>query len=115
MAINTPASVSSMEHTEMKVIYFSNEFPNEDLQELLRRLNRHSKDRTHPVLARFVEEATAAVREEIRLLPATSRALIPTFESIADFADHPELRKGPLGGSIDGVLLGLVELGAFIG
>ncbi|KAK6222859.1 Type I Iterative PKS [Pestalotiopsis sp. IQ-011] len=115
MAINTPASISSMEHTEMKVIYFSNEFPNEDLQELLRRLNRHSKDRTHPVLARFVEEATAAVREEIRLLPATSRALIPTFESIADFADHPDLRKGPLGGSIDGVLLGLVELGAFIG
>nr|APX43975.1 polyketide synthase [Pestalotiopsis microspora] len=115
MAIDTPASVASMERNEMKVIYFSNEFPNEDLQELLRRLNRHSKDRQHPVLARFVEEATAAVREEIRLLPASSRALIPTFESIVDFADHPSLRKGPLGVSIDGVLLGLVELGAFIG
>lgn len=99
----------------MKLAYFSNEFPHDDLHELLRRLHVHSKDRRHPILARFIEEATIAIREEIRHLPTALKALIPPFETIFNFADHSELRKGPLCGSIDGVLLCAVELGTFIG
>lgn len=112
----TPSSDSQEEHRKMKLAYFSNEFPHDDLHELVRRLHVHSKDRKHIILATFIEQATEAIREEIRLLPAALRALIPPFQTILNFADHSELRKGPpLCGAIDGVLLCAVELGTFIG
>lgn len=99
----------------MKLVYFSNEFPHDDLQDLLRRLHNHSKDRRHTVLSRFIDEATLAIRDEARQLPTALNALIPPFETILDFANYPELRKGPLSGSVDGVLLCVVELATFIG
>ncbi|KAH7303307.1 hypothetical protein B0I35DRAFT_365198 [Stachybotrys elegans] len=99
----------------MKLVYFSNEFPHDDLQQLLRDLRRHSKDRRHPILARFFEEATLAIRQEARHLPSNLAAQIPTFESILDFVDFADLREGPLCGSIDGILLCLVEIGSLIG
>ena len=113
--IYTPTSDSQGESCKMKLAYFSNEFPHDDLQELLRRLHVHSKDRRHTILARFIDEATLAIRDEVRLLPTALKALIPPFETIFNFVDHSELRKGPLCGSIDGVLLCAVELGTFIG
>ncbi|KAK3680667.1 polyketide synthase [Podospora appendiculata] len=99
----------------MKLGYFGNEFPHDDLTGLFRRLYAHSKDRRHPSLANFIQEATLAVREEVRLLPATLRALVPPFETIFNLADHAELRSGPLGGSVDGMLLCAVQLATFIG
>lgn len=115
----TPSSpstaASDLSGDKMKIIHFSNEFPYDDKQTLFRELHSHSKDRNHPVLAHFLEEATRAVREEIRLLPSALKATIPPFESILNFVDFVELSKGPLNGSIDGVLLCIVELGAFIG
>ncbi|KAH8807225.1 putative polyketide synthase, partial [Xylogone sp. PMI_703] len=99
----------------MKLIYFSNEFPFDDLHTLCRELHQRSKDRRHPILALFLEQATRAIREEVRQLPTVLRALIPPFESILNFADFADLRKGPLCGSIDGILLCTVELGIFIG
>ena len=99
----------------MRLVYFSNEFPHDDLQNLFRGLHQHSKDRRHPILARFLEEATFAVRDEIRQLSTVQKALVPPFESILNFSDFANLRKGPLGGSIDGVLLCTLELGALIG
>lgn len=101
--------------SKMKVVYFSNEFPNDDLHGLLRELANHSRDRRHPILAQFLDEATLAIRDEVRQLPAAQRALVPTFESVLTLADFADLRKGPLGGSVDGVLLSIVELGTFIG
>jgi hypothetical protein len=115
MAIYTPPSDSQDESCKMKLVYFSNEFPHDDLQGLLRRLHNHSKDRRHPILARFIDEATLAIRDEVRRLPNKLEELIPPFETILNFADQPELRKGPLCGSVDGVLLCLVELGTYIG
>ena len=100
---------------KMKLIYFSNEFPPDDLQNLLRELHNHSKDRRHPILAQFLNEATIAIREEVRLLPAGLRALIPPFETILNFADFADLQKSQLCGSIDGILLCTVELGSLIG
>ncbi|MCJ1247985.1 Atrochrysone carboxylic acid synthase Agnpks1 [Trapelia coarctata] len=115
MAIYTPPSDSLGESCKMKLIYFSNEFPHDDLQGLLRRLHNHSKDRRHPILARFIDEATLAIRDEVRRLPTELKELIPPFETILNFADQSELRKGPLCGSVDGILLCLVELGTYIG
>lgn len=99
----------------MKLVYLGNEFPYDDLATLLRELHQHSKDRTHPILARFIEEATLALREEIRQLSTVLKDLIPPFESILNFVDFADLRKGQLCGSIDGILLCVVEIGAVIG
>ncbi|KAF4536149.1 Beta-ketoacyl synthase [Lasiodiplodia theobromae] len=114
MPIYTPPSDSQDEPQEMRLVYFSNEFPHDDLQDLLRRLYNLSKDKRHPVLARFITEATSAIRDEVRELPTSLRELIPPFKTVLDLADHPELRKGPLCGSIDGVLLCVVELATII-
>lgn len=99
----------------MKLAYFSNEFPHDDLQDLLRRLHLHSKDRQYPILARFIDEATLAIRDEVRQLPAALKSLIPPLDTLFHLADFPGLRKGPLCGSVEGVLLCAVELGTFIG
>lgn len=111
----TPSSGSQGDFGKMKLTYFSNEFPHDNLNALFRRLWTHSKDRKHPVVANFIDEATVAIREEIRSLPTNLKALIPPFKTILNLADHADLRKGELCGSIDGVLLCVVELAAFIG
>ncbi|KAK4208426.1 hypothetical protein QBC37DRAFT_379096 [Rhypophila decipiens] len=120
MVLYTPSrsdtsSEGELVNLKMKLIYFSNEFPSDDLHQLLRDLRRHSKDRRHPTLARFLDEAALSIRQEIRDLPTVLKAQIPTFESILDFVDFAELREGPLCGSIDGILLCLVEIGSLIG
>jgi hypothetical protein len=116
MAIYTPSRSSSDEQsTKMNLVYFSNEFPHDDLQTLFYELHNHSKDRRHPILAQFLEEATLAIREEVRQLPTSLRVLIPTFENILDFLDFADLRKSQLSGSVDGVLLCTVEIGTLIG
>jgi hypothetical protein len=99
----------------MRVIYFSNEFPNDDLQGLLRQLHILSKDKRHPVLARFLDEATKVVRDEVRDLPTESKKLVPAFESIASLAGESTLRNSRLRGSIDGVLHCLLQLATYIG
>ncbi len=115
-AVNfTPSSGSQGDFGRLRLAYFSNEFPHDNLHLLLRRLWNHSKDRAHPLLAVFISEATLAIREEIRELPTELKSLIPAFQTIFDFADYPDLRRGQLSGSIDGVLLAAVEIAAFIG
>src|SRR4051812_29735313 len=57
----TPSTTESLvEPGKMKFGYFSNEFPRGDLKDLFRRLLSHSKDRRHPLLAIFIQEATLA-------------------------------------------------------
>jgi monodictyphenone polyketide synthase len=101
--------------SKMKLIYFSNEFPQDDLQTTFRELLNHSKDRRHPALARFLEEATIAIREEVRQLPTALRKLVPPFDTILNFADFADLRSGQLSGAIDGILLCVIEVGTLIG
>jgi len=102
------------ERCEMKVIYFSNEFQFDELPNLFRELHQRSKSRHHPILARFLQDSTLAIRDEVRQLPTELRKLVPTFEIILTFLDFPELRKGPLSGSVDGLLLCIAELGTLI-
>ncbi|KAL9094354.1 MAG: hypothetical protein Q9165_003495 [Trypethelium subeluteriae] len=99
----------------MELLFFSNEFPRDDLQDLFRRLHNHSKDKHHPILARFIDEATWTVKGEVRQLPAELKRLIPPFETILNWAENIELREGLLCGAIDGVLLVIVQLAAYIG
>lgn len=99
----------------MNLIYFNNDFPKGDLQVNLRHLHNHSKDNRHPILARFIYEATRAVRDEIQKLPSELKALIPPFDNISAWAENTELREGLLCGAVDGVLLVLVQLATYIG
>jgi hypothetical protein len=98
----------------MKVIYFSNEFQFDELPNLYRDIHQRSKSRHHPILAQFLQNGAIAVRDEVRQLPTELRRLVPTFETILAFLDFTELRKGPLSGSVDGILLCIAELGTLI-
>lgn len=119
MSLFTPSSPSTtssdMSVGKMQIVHFHNEFPYDDLATMYREMLAHSKDRGHPVLARFLDEATQAIREEMRLLPVALRAIVPPFESILDFVDFKDLLKGPLAASVEAILLIVVELGIFIG
>ena len=98
----------------MELIYFSNEFPKEDLQSIFRQVHSLSKDRSHPLLARFLTEATIAVKEEIARLPSKHRQLFSPFESLLAWAEDTDLRTGILCGAVDGVLLVLTQVAAYI-
>ncbi|KAJ5769696.1 Type I Polyketide synthases (Type I PKS) [Penicillium odoratum] len=111
----TPSSSSKEDFSRLKLVYFSNEFPPDALPNLVRQIHLHSKDRRHHILARFLEDATLAIRDEVRQLPPGLRSLVPSFESVLNFVEYPDLRTGPLGASIDGVLLCATELATFIG
>ena len=99
----------------MKVLYFSNELPNDDLQLLLKRLYLRSKSHRHPLLARFFEQATSAVRAEVRQLSSEQKKLFPSFESIIDLAGDLELRKSILRSSVGGVLPCFFQIATYIG
>lgn len=111
----TTSSDPDVESHRMKLVYFSNEFPKEDLQDVFRRLHNHSKDKHHPILAQFIYEVTWVVKEEIRQLPTELKQLIPPFESVFSWAEDTKLREGLICGAIDGVLLIVVQLATYIG
>ncbi|KAH6722851.1 putative polyketide synthase [Leptodontidium sp. MPI-SDFR-AT-0119] len=97
----------------MDLVYFGNEFP-QDGVDLFRRLHNSSKDQNHPLLAQFIDDSTAAVKDEIRRLPTELTQLIPPFETILSWVENPELREGLIGGAVDGVLLVVVQLAIYI-
>lgn len=113
----TPSSIagSSDEPTTMKVCYFGNEFPCGDIDDMFRRLHNHSKSKQHLLLAKFIEAATFVIREEVRSLSANFRAMFPPFETVFGLADNSNLRSGPLGDCVNGMLLCVVQLATFIG
>lgn len=115
MASYTPFSESQNGDNKLNLVYFSNEFPSEDLSYLLGRLHIHSKHHSHPILGRFLDEASRALREEVGKLRAELSILVPEFETVTALARESELRKGPLCTSIDGVLLCVLQLGMYIG
>ena len=98
----------------MELIYFSNEFPKEDLLGVFRQVHSLSKDRSHPLLARFLSEATIAVKEEIARLPSKHKQLFSPFENLLAWAEDTDLRAGLLCGAIDGVLLVITQLAAYL-
>lgn len=119
MVVYTPKTASQSDSDDdvykMSFIYFNNDFPGGDLQDQLRHLHTHSKDKSHPVLAQFIQEATRAVKDEIQTLPTELRTLLPSFDNIFTWADNTELREGLICGAVDGVLLIVTQLASYIG
>ncbi|EUC41199.1 hypothetical protein COCMIDRAFT_9064 [Bipolaris oryzae ATCC 44560] len=112
----TPTTDSSMEESSMlRIICFGNELPHDDLQHLMRQLHVHTKDQHHGLVARFIYEATQVLRDEVLQLPTALKSLVPPYESVLDLSSNSELRAGPLGASVDGVLLCAFQLASAIG
>lgn len=101
--------------SKLEIIYFGNELPNEDIQDLFRNLHLQSKKLAHPLLALFIENATQAVKDEVARLPSELKQLFPPFESVLSWADHIDLRDGLLCGAVMGVLLTIAQVGTYIG
>jgi asperthecin polyketide synthase len=99
-----------------KLVFFSHEFPCDDLQELFRCLQRQSRDSSLPLLATFLAECTSVLKEEALKLPQSLRDLLPPFQTVIALATaFDELQKGPLGGAWEGALLCILEIGMLIG
>lgn len=116
--METPSSLSTDEMNDdftAKLVFFSNELPNDDLLDLFRRLQKHSKDKRFRFLAMFLEECTAVVKEEALKLPQSLQDLLPSFETVLTLADRGGFRQGPLGGALESALLCVLEIGMFIG
>lgn len=111
----TRSEVTSAYNDKLRLIHFSNGFPNDDLPSLLRHLHNYSKDNNHQSLARLFDEADCAVRDEVRHLSVELSRLVPSFESIINLAEDTELRKSHLCGSTDGILLCVLQLATFLG
>lgn len=98
----------------MELVYFSNEFPRHDLQTLFRRVHHHSKNKELSTLAHFIDEATWAVKDEVRRLPTELKQLVGRFETLLSWAENIELREGLISGAVDGVLLIVAQIAIYI-
>ncbi|KAL5345167.1 Non-reducing polyketide synthase PKS8-1 [Pseudogymnoascus australis] len=117
MPVHTPITDSESDDgpRKMELIFFSNDFPRDDLHDVFRRLHNHSKDKHFPVLAQFIHESTWAIKDEIRQLPTELKQLIPPFNTLLAWAENTQLREGLICSAVDGVLLVLVQLATYIG
>jgi asperthecin polyketide synthase len=98
-----------------KLVFFGNEFPNDDLKDLFRRLYRQSKDRRFRQLSAFLEEVTSVLKKEVSLLPQPMREVVPHFDSVCHLIEHGDFRNTPLGAAMESVFLTTLQLGMFIG
>ncbi|KFZ02364.1 hypothetical protein V500_00253 [Pseudogymnoascus sp. VKM F-4518 (FW-2643)] len=117
MAVHTPTTDSESDDgsRKMELVYFSNDFPKDDLPDVFRRLHNHGKDKHFPILAQFIHEATWAIKDEVRQLPTELKQLIPPFNTLLEWAENTQLREGLICGAVDGVLLVVVQLATYIG
>ncbi|KAK4960935.1 Type I Iterative PKS [Elasticomyces elasticus] len=98
----------------MEILYFGNEFPKEDLQDVFRLLHNHNRSVRHPLLDQLISNTTQAIKHEIKQLPSKLSDLIPPFATLFDWAENAELREGMLCGAVEGVLLVLLQLSLYI-
>jgi hypothetical protein len=117
LIMNTPSTQSTdiMGDFTTKLVFFSNETPNDDSQDVFRRLQRHSKDKRFRSLALFLEECDTVIHEEALKLPEPLKKLLPPNPSVLSLADSTELRQGSLGGAVSSVLHCALQIGMFIG
>jgi hypothetical protein len=99
----------------MKTIHFNYDFPEGQAGDIFLRFRVFAKTNQHILLRQFLREATLVIRDEVRLLAADQRKIFPPFNTVLDLASLESMRKGPLGGAVELILLVVVELGLFIG
>ncbi|KHN97625.1 Beta-ketoacyl synthase [Metarhizium album ARSEF 1941] len=101
--------------SQARLVYFGNEFPSDDLNDLFRKLLQHSKDRRFRSLSAFLDEATLVLQEEVAKLPHNTRSQVPHFDNIVTLAENGYLRELGLGAAMESALLIVLQIGLFIG
>jgi hypothetical protein len=97
------------------LLYFPSGFPQDDLQELFRRIRCQSKTKPHAILRDFLEHATCILHEEFRRLPGSLRTVLPPLSNALDLAELSIPQRGPLAGAVEGVLSCLLYIASLIG
>ncbi|KAJ5909050.1 ketoacyl-synt-domain-containing protein [Penicillium taxi] len=97
------------------LLYFGNELPNDDVNELFRHLLQHSKDRRFRLLNAYLEESTLILQDEIAKLPHNVKSRVPYFDNIVTLSEQGYLRELGLGAAMESAFLLILQLGLFIG
>lgn len=97
------------------IFYFPTGLPPDDLQDLFRQIRSQSKSKDHTILRQFLDNSTCILRDEIRQLPESFKHLLPPLGNAVDLVDLPNWQRGPLAGTVEGVLMCLLHLSSFIG
>jgi hypothetical protein len=113
--MTTTPSTDGLGDLASQLLFFSNEFPNDDLKDLFRRLHTNSKGQRFRSLATFLDASSDAIHHEVAALPLHLKKLIPPFKDVLSLADNPDFRQGPVGGALESALLCILEIGMFIG
>lgn len=94
----------------------SHEFPSGDVKDLIRRLHRYAKLPRYSQLARFLQESTSVLRQEVQKLPRPLRDQVPPFSDIITLASHwDRLKESTLCGTWEGAFLCIYEIAVLIG
>lgn len=116
--MDTPSSLSSniMNALTSRLAFFGNDFPSDNLADLFRRLHRWSKDKKFHVLAWFLDECVAVIREELDGLTQPVPDEVSSIQNILALLDGWEaIRTTPVGGAIESALLSVLQIAAVIG
>ena len=111
----SPAARVEAEPGSADVVFFGNNFPNDDLKDLFRRLTRHSKDVRFRTLAAFLETATNTLKDEIVKLPPHARDEAPHFDNFLGLVEHGDFRGGALSAAMESATLTTLQLAMVIG
>jgi hypothetical protein len=77
--MTTTPSTDGLGDLASQLLFLSNEFPNDDLKDLFRRLHTNSKGRRFRSLAIFLDACSDAIYHEVAALPFHLKKLIPHF------------------------------------
>ncbi|KAI4727455.1 polyketide synthase [Aureobasidium sp. EXF-10728] len=116
--MSTPSTASWDSIVDAKtptLVFFGNDFPNDDTGHLYRVLHQRSAHMKCHELAHFITLCNQVIREEIARLPKSWQDQVPDFDDVLTLVDDSAFRKGPLGGAMEGVFLIILQLGLVIG
>ncbi|RFU27286.1 hypothetical protein B7463_g9051, partial [Scytalidium lignicola] len=111
----SPAVKVEAEPDSAEVVFFGNNFPNDDLKDLFRRLSRLSKDVRFRTLAAFLDTATNTLKDEIVKLPPPARDEAPHFDNILGLVEHGDFRGSALSAAMESATLTTLQLAMVIG
>ncbi|KAK4182884.1 hypothetical protein QBC35DRAFT_139663 [Podospora australis] len=114
--VPTKTTDNSESNPPLGLIVFGPELPSGDVQDLLRRLHKHAKHPRHGLLASFLRQSVAVLRQEVQALPRDQRESVPPFADVVTLGSRWEtLRRGPVGGAWEGAIVCLYQLAVLIG
>ncbi|KAK7754177.1 Type I Iterative PKS [Diatrype stigma] len=122
--MSTPSSISvvsamdaSLERDTTKppvFVFFTNDFPADEVGVLFRSLVRLSKDLRFTHLASLLSLCNRTIRDEVARLPKSWQKQMPPAEDVLALVGDASFQNGPLGGAMEGVFLCIFQLGSIL-